>query len=74
MRGRMPLSRRLLVSVLATIIAFPVGSWPPTIEGTSGGSPYNIPGVVDTNGDPNIVETTITADETLGVNIGGGVT
>jgi len=74
MRGRMPLSRRLLVSVLATIIAFPAGSWPPAVEGTSGGSPYDIPSVTDTNPDPNIVETTIIADETLGVSIGGGVT
>jgi FtsP/CotA-like multicopper oxidase with cupredoxin domain len=73
MRGRLPLSRRLLVSVLATIIAFPVGSWPPAVEGTTGGSPYDIPSVIDTNGDANIVETTITANET-DVSIGGGVT
>jgi FtsP/CotA-like multicopper oxidase with cupredoxin domain len=58
---------------LATIIAFPVGSWPPAVEGTTGGSPYDISAVTDTNPDPNIVETTITANET-DVSIGGGVT
>jgi len=74
MRARLPWSRRLLVAIIATILAFPASSWPPAAEGTSGGSPYDIPVVTDTNADPNIVETTITANETLGVNIGGGVT
>jgi len=73
MRARLPWSRRLLVAIIATILAFPAGSWPPTVEGTSGGSPYDIPLVTDTNPDPNVVETTITADETT-VTIGGGVT
>ena len=40
---------------------------------TSGGDPYTVPLVTDTNPDPNIVETTIVADETT-VDIGNGVT
>ena len=39
---------------------------------TSGGDPYSVPLVVDTNADPNIVETTIVAAETV-VDIGNGV-
>lgn len=74
MRARLPLSRRLLAAIVASILAFPAGAWPSTVEGTSGGSPYTIPLVTDTNPAPNIVETTITADETPGVNIGGGIT
>lgn len=41
-------------------------------KATSGGDPYVVPLVVDTNPDPNIVETTITADEGT-VDIGNGV-
>lgn len=41
-------------------------------KATSGGSPYDVPLVVDANADPNIVETTITADEAT-VAIGNGV-
>ncbi len=40
---------------------------------TSGGDPYSVTFVTDTNPDPNIVETTIVADE-ANVDIGGGVT
>ena len=40
---------------------------------TSGGNPYVVPLVVDTNPDPNIVETTIIADERATVDIGNGV-
>ena len=40
---------------------------------TSGGDPYHVTFVTDTNPDPNIVETTIVADE-ASVDIGGGVT
>jgi FtsP/CotA-like multicopper oxidase with cupredoxin domain len=40
---------------------------------TSGGDPYTVPEVTDTNADPNVVETTIVADETS-VDIGNGVT
>ncbi len=39
---------------------------------TSGGSPYEVPPVVDTNPAPDVVATTIVADETV-VDIGGGV-
>ena len=39
---------------------------------TSGVNPYVVPLVVDTNPDPNIVETTIIA-KTATVNIGNGV-
>jgi FtsP/CotA-like multicopper oxidase with cupredoxin domain len=39
---------------------------------TSGGDPYSVPLIVDTNPDPNIVETTIVADEAT-VDIGNGV-
>ena len=40
---------------------------------TSGGDPYSVPGVVDTNPDPNVVETTITAQEST-VDVGNGIT
>ena len=72
MRTRLPLRRRLLAAAIATILAFPITGLP-TVEATSGASPYDVPNVVDTNPALNIVETDITADETT-VNIGGGVT
>jgi FtsP/CotA-like multicopper oxidase with cupredoxin domain len=40
---------------------------------TSGASPYDVPQVVDTNPAPNIVETTLVADE-ASVDVGNGVT
>src|SRR5580765_8426004 len=40
---------------------------------TSGGTPYGVPDVVDTNPAANIVETTLIAEE-ANVDIGGGVT
>jgi FtsP/CotA-like multicopper oxidase with cupredoxin domain len=39
---------------------------------TSGGDPYSVPLVNDTNPDPNIVETTLIAEEAT-VDVGGGV-
>ena len=42
------------------------------VRATSGGDPYTTPSVVDTNPDPNIVETTITAEPAT-VDIGNGV-
>ena len=42
-------------------------------QATSGGSPYEVTPVIDSNPDPNIVETYIVADEAA-VNIGNGVT
>jgi FtsP/CotA-like multicopper oxidase with cupredoxin domain len=44
-----------------------------SVHATSGGDPYTTPSVVDTNPDPNIVETTIVAAETP-VDIGNGIT
>jgi len=41
-------------------------------QATSGGDPYGVPLATDTNPDPNIVETTIVADEAT-VDIGNGV-
>jgi FtsP/CotA-like multicopper oxidase with cupredoxin domain len=40
---------------------------------TSGGDPYSVPAVQDTNPDPNIVETTLIAEK-ANVDIGNGVT
>ena len=37
---------------------------------TSGDSPYTVPAVVDSNPDPNVVETTLTSKEAT-VDIGG---
>src|SRR4051812_237318 len=44
-----------------------------SVHATSGGDPYSTASVTDTNPDPNIVETTIVADETT-VDLGNGVT
>ena len=44
----------------------------PPAHAISGGSPYEVPLVIDTNPDPDIVETTIIADEAT-VDIGNGV-
>jgi FtsP/CotA-like multicopper oxidase with cupredoxin domain len=68
-------SRRLSAAIVAALLVLqagivgPDGAW-----ATTDGSPYTVPLVTDTNADPGIVETTITADETPGVDIGGGVT
>ena len=73
MRARLPRTRRLLAAVVAAMLAFPATSWPPAVQATTGGSPYEAPTVTDTNPDPNILETDITADEAT-VSIGDGVT
>jgi FtsP/CotA-like multicopper oxidase with cupredoxin domain len=44
----------------------------PFVSATSGGDPYGIPLVSDTNPDPSIVETTLTAEEAT-VDVGNGV-
>ena len=44
----------------------------PFVSATSGGDPYSVPLVTDTNPAPNIVETTLTAEEAT-VEIGKGV-
>ncbi|HET6896836.1 MAG TPA: multicopper oxidase domain-containing protein, partial [Vicinamibacteria bacterium] len=67
--------RRLAIPavVFLAMLAGYVGvrlTWPALA--TSGGDPYSVPVVVDTNPDPNIVETTIVADEAT-VDIGNGV-
>ena len=61
----------------ATVLALALGmvvamARPPVARATSGGSPYVVPQVVDTNPDPMVVETTFTAQEVT-VDIGGGV-
>lgn len=56
-----------LAAVISLIVTLSSG------RATSGGDPYDVPAVTDTNPDPNVVETTITADEAT-VDIGNGVT
>jgi FtsP/CotA-like multicopper oxidase with cupredoxin domain len=46
--------------------------WTKTTLATSGGDPYSVPPVVNTSSDPNIVETTITAQFAT-VDVGNGV-
>jgi FtsP/CotA-like multicopper oxidase with cupredoxin domain len=67
--------RRLIVLVSAIAIAATVSLIVALSPGraTSGGDPYSVPGVVDTNPDPNIVETTLVSDEAT-IDIGNGVT
>src|SRR6266850_1516959 len=70
--------RRSRVTFLATIAVVAGLSlffgirWIGQALATSGGDPYSVPQVVDTNPDPTIVETTIIADEAT-VDIGNGV-
>ena len=56
---------RRVGAVLVTLLvaAVLVVRLAPSSEATSDDSPYNVPQVVDVNPDPNIVETTIIADE-----------
>src|SRR4051812_12385915 len=54
--------------VIATLLVLSLS----TGRATSGGDPYAVPDVVDTNPAANIVETTITAAETT-VDVGNGV-
>jgi FtsP/CotA-like multicopper oxidase with cupredoxin domain len=66
---------RLIVLAVAVVIASLILLVVTRSAGlaTSGGDPYAVPLVVDTNPAPNIVETTLTAAET-DVDIGNGVT
>jgi FtsP/CotA-like multicopper oxidase with cupredoxin domain len=57
---------------VAVLLAFVAVRLTRLVWATSGGDPYSVPAVVDTNPDPNIVETTIVADEAT-VDIGNGV-
>ncbi len=59
------------VFVLASAVWLSVGR--SDVGATSGGDPYAVPNVVDTNPDPHIVQTTLTA-EPANVDIGNGVT
>src|SRR5690349_17782859 len=61
----------LVVVLAAAAILLLARSDEPSLA-TSGGSAYQVPEVTDTNPDPKIVVTTITADETT-VDIGTGV-
>lgn len=66
-------SRRLPAAMLAALLVVPLGTVKPeAAQATSGADPYDVPQVVDANADPNVVETTLVADETT-VDIGGGV-
>jgi FtsP/CotA-like multicopper oxidase with cupredoxin domain len=73
---RLWLRHRRLIAVAAACLAVllvVVGiRWTRLALATSGGDPYSVPVIVDTNPDPNIVETTIIADEAT-VDIGNGV-
>ncbi|HEV7769334.1 MAG TPA: multicopper oxidase domain-containing protein [Solirubrobacterales bacterium] len=66
-------TRRLLVLLLgfAASVALFLIAFNPFVSATSGGSPYAVPAVVDTNPAPNIVETTLTSEEAT-VDIGNG--
>src|SRR4051794_22969920 len=67
--------RRLLALTAAVLLAAAgvLALTQATGHATSGGDPYAIPDVVDTNPDPNIVETTLTAQDAT-LDIGNGVT
>jgi FtsP/CotA-like multicopper oxidase with cupredoxin domain len=74
-RDRFDLGRTLSVHVVVVaLILTMLGAVavPTPADATSGGSPYDVPQVVDTNPDPDIVETTFVAEEAT-VDIGGGV-
>src|SRR4030095_244193 len=67
--------RRLAIPAAVFLVALAgyVGvrlTWPALA--TSGGDPYSVPVIVDTNPDPNIVETTSVADEAT-LDLGNGV-
>ena len=63
----------LAVALAAAAVALILALQPTPGNATSGGSAYSVPDVVDTNPAPNIVETTIVADE-ASVDIGQGIT
>ena len=73
MRLRIRPARTVAAAAMAAVLLTSVSPITPIgVIATSGGSPYSVPVVTDTNGDPSIVETTLVADETT-VDIGGGV-
>ena len=63
-----------LLAVAVLVVAVLLAARPSGLaHATSDANPYSVPSVTDTNPDPNIVETTITAEE-ASVDIGNGVT
>jgi FtsP/CotA-like multicopper oxidase with cupredoxin domain len=66
-------ARLFVLMIVCLFLAALVSRASESARATSGGSSYDIPVVTDTNPAANIVETTITADETT-VDIGNGVT
>ena len=68
--------RRSRLGLLLVVLICACGAWlvlaRTAVRATSGGNPYDVPTVVDTNPAPNIVETTITAEKAT-VDIGNGV-
>lgn len=77
-RGRTDSSgvrRRLLLPAISFALAATalLAIANPFVSATSGGDPYSVPAVVDTDPDPRVVETTLTAEEAT-IDIGNGVT
>src|SRR5207245_7753153 len=68
-RGRFTLA--VAASIMALLAFFVIRLAGPAMA-TSGGDPYSVPLIVDTNPDPAIVETTLVAQEAT-VDIGNGV-
>ena len=62
-----------LGAALVFVIVVALAQSGPAAHATSGGDAYSVPIVVDTNPDPDIVETTIVADEST-VDLGNGLT
>jgi FtsP/CotA-like multicopper oxidase with cupredoxin domain len=73
-RSKLGYGRRL--GAVATLLVFAAVAWlifgRADVRATSGGDPYSAPDVVDTNPDPHITETTLTAQR-ANVDVGGGV-
>ena len=68
--------RRSRLGLLLVLLICACGAWlvlaRAAVRATSGGDPYEVPNVVDTNPDPHIVQTTMTAEK-ANVDIGNGV-
>jgi len=60
------------IALIAAITTCLIATQPSVGHPSAGRDPYSVPNVVDTNPNPKIVETTLTA-EYANVNIGGGV-
>ena len=76
-RSRLRTSAAIIVATVglcgASLVAVRMVG-PATATSGGGGNPYVVAQAVDTNASPTILETTIVADETLGVDIGNNVT